>query len=146
MADPSNAGPYEIGVSGTLSAGETREYLLSEQSAGPANKFGYLRKVFGSRGGMDYIFVTNQSGEPIAVDSKGGRTPIPPATSLTLDTGPYTSLTVTNEGGSSINTSASDDVTVEVGNGPRQTDGGASFSPVQALEDSIPGLSLGGGR
>jgi len=142
MADPSNAGPYEIGVDGTLQAGETVALPFEEAQVGPRQSRGYLEKLYGQAGGLDYIFIVNQSGEPITGSAGGGDFRVPSATSQTLDSGPYTGVTVTNAGSSDVNTGASDDVSVQVGNNIRQDN--PEFSTGQALSDLIPGVSFGG--
>lgn len=145
MADPSNAGPFTIGPSGQLPAGGSDSLRFAEVSAGPANKEGYLRKLFGARGGMDYVFIVNASAELITAETKSGSTAVPPATSQTLDAGPYRAVTVNNEGANPINTGADDRVAVEVGNGTRNPgEGSDTWSARDALDDVIPGLNLGG--
>lgn len=139
MANPSNAGPYDIGVDEILSPNETIEYQLAEVKAGPTNKKGYLRKLFGEKGGLDYLFVVNTSGELIKVETAGGQTIVPPATSQNLSNGPYQQLTVTNMGGVDVNTGSGDDIAIEVGNVTREE---KKFSARDALNDSIPGLQL----
>lgn len=140
MANPSNAGPYEVGPNGTLSAGETRSIQLDEVNAGPGNKEAFLRKIYGERGGVDFMFIVNTSGELISVETKGGKTFIPPATSQNLNNGPYTSLRVTNEGANAVNTGSGDKVVIEVGNGDRS--GQEPWTPSRAISDAIPGLRL----
>lgn len=144
MANESNAGPYEIGIEGTLSPGDEEEIRFTEVAAGPADKKGYLKKIFGDAGGLDYIFVVNASGELISFKTKGGGGIIPSATSQTLDSGPYRSITVKNEGGTDINTGGNDQVKVEVGNGKRVENEReeAGFNIRDAAEDIVPGLNL----
>lgn len=142
MANPDNAGPYTIGVDGVMEPNDTVPHLFSEVEAGPENKAGFLRKVFGDRGGMDFLFVVNASSNVVQISTKSGNSFLPPATSQTLDSGIYTSATVTNLGSTNINTGDDDQVKVIVGNSDRNTDNGPSFSPVRAVEDTIPGVSL----
>lgn len=144
MADPNNAGPYEVGLNGSLAAGASTEILLSEVRAGAGDKKGFLRKVFGKRGGMDFIFIVNASGELISVEAKSGKTFIPPATSQNLTNGPYRQFTVINEGANSVNNNDDDRVAVEVGNNERRSapEDKPTFSARDALNDTVPGLNL----
>lgn len=142
MADESNAGPFKVGLDGTLAAGETRVVEFAEVEAGPSQKFGYIRKIFGSVGGVDYVYIVNASGELITVETKSGATVVPSATSQNLDSGPYRSVKITNEGANSVNTGADDQIAIEVGNGPRSGDEGKSFSLRNAVNDAIPGANL----
>lgn len=142
MADESNAGPFKVGLEGSLAAGETRVVEFAEVEAGPSQKFGYLRKIFGSLGGVDYVYIVNASGELITVETKSGATVVPSATSQNLDSGPYRSVKVTNEGANAINTGASDQIAIEVGNGPRTGSEGESFSTRDAINQIIPGANI----
>lgn len=143
MANESNAGPYEVGLDGPLSPGESETIRLPEVPAGPAGKEGYLRKIFGDKGGVDYIFMVNASGELLSYTAKGGGGIIPSATSIRLDSSPYRSVTVTNDGVNDVNTGSNDQVSIEVGNGERaENEESEGFSAKKAAEDLIPGLSL----
>lgn len=142
MADQSNAGPFKVGLEGSLGPDQTKVIELSEVATGPANKEGYLRKIFGSLGGVDYLYIVNASSELISVETKSGATIVPSATSQNLDSGPYRALRVTNEGANTINTDASDQIAIEVGNGPRSGDEGKSFSVRKAVNDTVPGVNL----
>lgn len=147
MADASNAGPYDIGPEEPLSPEEKRPIRFSEVSAGPSNSVGYLKKIYGDKGGLDFVFVVNTSGQPIAVYTRGGRTTVPPATSQPLSNGPYRSVSVENLGSSEINTGSGDMVSIEVGNGERPSAKNErrktpSFSARKALNDAIPGMNL----
>lgn len=139
MSDPSNAGPYTVGVDGTLSPDVTEEIRFSEVQAGPQNKYGYLRKIFGDKGGTDYIFIVNASGELIEVETKSGSSFIPEATSQPLTNGPFRSVKITNVGANDINTGDTDRVKVMTGNNTRET-GAPKFSPRRALKDMVPGF------
>lgn len=141
MADPDNAGPYDVSPSGAISPGERVEIRFGQVSAGPANKDHYLRKIFGAAGGTDFVFIVNNSAELIRVDSKSGSTFVPPATSQNLTNGPYRSVAVINEGGADVNTGSTNKIAVETGNGPRGQEGG-SFSVQDAVEDIVPGVTF----
>jgi len=142
MADPSNAGPFTVGVDGTLAPDTPQEIRFSEVAAGPRNRDGYLRKLFGEVGGMDYIFVVNGSGQLVQAETKGGASFVPPATSQPLTNGPFRAITVTNVGASNINTGDNDAVKVIVGNNDRSTETEQAFSARRAANEAIPGLNL----
>jgi len=145
MAQISNAGPFDIGPQDPLDPDAQQTLRFEHVRAGPQNKRGYLQKLYGNRSGLDYVFVVNASGEPIRVKTRNGQTLVPSATSQSLDSGGYRSVTVENIGGSTINQDGSDEVAVEVGNGDRSGDQQrAGFSLTQAAEDVIPGFSTGG--
>lgn len=136
--NPSEAGPYSIGPDSDLAPGGRIVLLLTEAKV--AGKKGYLKKLFGSKGGMDYAFVTNSSGYMVKVETSAGsgQTPVPSATSVNFD-GTVTSVTLTNDTASTI---AASDLDVSVGNNVRKS-GGNSFSGSQLLSDVIPGVSNG---
>lgn len=136
--NPSHAGPYEIGLDNDLAAGSNVQYLLTEIEI--RGKRGYLKKVFGSRGGMDYVYVTNSSqyDAKVAVSGGEGYQTVPAASSVNVD-GPVSSVNIANE---TANTIPANKLTVSVGNGPRES-GGGGFSVGQLASDIIPGYSNG---
>lgn len=137
--NPSQAGPYEIGISKELPSGATRQLLLSEVSI--RGKRGYLKKLYGNRGGLDYVYVTNSSQYDARVSVSGGDgfQLVPAATSVNVD-GPVSSVTVANESGSTI---PAGKLSVSVGNGARNPSEGGGFSSGQLLSDLVPGYSNG---
>lgn len=135
--NPSNAGPFTIGLSTDIENGERRQIVVSEITKN--GKRGYLTKFFGNSDGFDYTFITNESPDPIKVEvsGAGGFSPVPSATSVNFD-GPINYVTVKNESGNTISAS---DITVTVGNGVRS--GGNSnpeFSTSKLVSDLIPGF------
>lgn len=140
MADQSNAGPFDISPQGSIAPGEEYRQRFEETQAGPANKEGFLTKLYGERGGLDYIFVVNSSPELIRAEATGDDTYIPSATSQNLEAGSYREITIINEGASDINTGSDDAVKILVGNTDRS--GQPTFSGRRAISDLIPGVDL----
>lgn len=139
MSNPSNAGPYTIGLDSPLSAGEETILRFEEVNAGPADKKGYLKKLYGKEGGIDYIYVVNASDELVNVTVKGDNSFVPPATSQNLESGPFRYVKVANEGSTTINQDSTDSIKVIVGNNVRQEE---SFSARDAVNDMVPGFNL----
>lgn len=137
--DPSEAGPYSIGPDNQLKAGDSRALILAEQEIG--GKKGYLTKLYGRKGGMDYAYITNSSGFMVHAEVSGGDgpVPVPSATSLNLD-GPVSIVRVSNPNGGTDDIAATD-LDVSVGNNVRKSQGG--FSGNQFLSDVVPGYGNG---
>lgn len=137
--NPSQAGPYSIGVDTALPDGASKQILLTEVTI--RGKRGYLKKLFGNRGGMDYVYVTNSSQYDLLVSVSGGNgfQTVPSASSTNID-GPVSTITVKNESGSEIPAGG---VNVSVGNGARNPNDGGGFSGSQLIADLIPGYTNG---
>lgn len=133
--NPSHAGPYQIGLDNDLGTGTSKHLNLTGLSI--RGKRGYLKKVFGSRGGMDYVYVTNSSQYDALVSVSGGDgfQKVPSASSVNVD-GPISNVTIRNESGSTI---PAGDLTVSVGNGARNEEK-AEFSVAKLASDVIPGF------
>lgn len=131
--NPSEAGPYEIGLKNDLASGATRNILFSEVSI--RGKRGYLKKLYGNKGGLDFVFITNSGSKDakVSVSGGGGFTVVPSATSVNID-GPVSAVTVANESSGTI---AASDLNISVGNGVRESGG---FSPAKAVSDIVPGF------
>jgi len=142
MADPNNAGPFDVSPADPIAAGDTYRVRFGDVEAGPAGKPGYLEKVYGKREGLDYLFVVNNSPNLLKIESQGGTTFVPGATSQNIDEGPYRYAYVSNEGSSDVNTDSSDKVSVLVGNGEREPEEGARFSASNLVGDLVPGFRI----
>ena len=142
MADPNNAGPIDVSPTDPIPAGGDFTVMFNDVRAGPRDKEGYLRKLFGNKDGMDYLFVVNSSDQLLKVIASGDTTFIPPATSQNLDAGIYNKVTVENVGAQSVNNTEEDTLKILTGNGDRTTEGndGFTFSPRNAVSDLIPGV------
>lgn len=131
--NPSEAGPYAIGLDKDLGIGEKRNILFSEVVI--RGKRGYLKKLYGNKGGLDYVYITNSGSNDakVSVSGGGGFTLVPSATSVNID-GPVSAVTVSNDSGSNIPAS---DLNISVGNGVRESGG---FNPEKAVSDIVPGF------
>lgn len=149
MIEPSNAGPFEIGLDSDLPADGRRSLYISEIKGGPTDKKGWFRKFFGKREGMDYAYVVNTSNELLKYESTGGVSGVvPPASSVYVgveasdrssvkeSAHPIRRITVINN---SNNPVPSDSVSVQIGNVNRGEDK-PKFSPQNVVRDLIPGV------
>lgn len=135
--DPSNAGPFNIGIDQDLAPGDTIRLATDQIAYGPAMKKGYLKKFYGLKDGFDYVFVQNGSGERVTVTGSGNIAfDVQAATSNNAD-GPIRDISITNP---SANTIAAADIDVAVGNVARMEEGSPEFSVSQLVRDSIPGF------
>lgn len=113
--DPNNAGPFGIGLNSDLPGdGTRREFGFDNIKTGPNNKEGWLQKVYGEKGGMDYIYIDNGTEYRIKVEASGGKyTEVPAATSIEITGEGLRHCTLSQDSGTVISAS---DVTVMVGN------------------------------
>lgn len=139
--NPSNAGPFSIGLEKDLPGdGSRREFNFSTIKAGPANRSGWLKKLYGEKHGLDYIYIDNGSEYRVSVEASGNKySEVPAATSIEITGTALNNCVLSQNSGNVI---SAQDLTVQVGNKPR---GNAQFSGKQVAADVIPGFSLSNG-